>query len=171
MKIKYHSLGSLWRYFLHRMVSEKGDVDYIARGWALGMFIGCLIPMGLQLVIAVPLSCPLKSSKIGAVFGTFLTNPLTVWFIYPAQCWLGERLLGEGHNLDTIRTLLKDVIQEQSFAALRALSGQLLLAFFVGGLLLALILTPLTYYLVRLGVLRYRKVREKLRQHRLMRRA
>ena len=73
-----------------KIVRDDGSPSYIARGWAIGMFIGCVIPMSAQLVISIPLSFVLRGSKIGAALGTFITNPVTVLFIYPAQCWVGN---------------------------------------------------------------------------------
>ncbi len=162
-KFKIHGVKSIWNYLYRKMVNEAGSVDYIARGWALGMLIGCIVPMGLQLLISIPLSFVFKASKIGAGLGTLLTNPLTVWFIYPAQCWLGERLLGGGHDFGTLSTLLADVVENPTLAGLRALGGHLLTAFLLGGVLFALVLTPLTYYGVRAAVTRVRRVRAALR--------
>ena len=39
-----------------KMIGEQLPIESIAGGWALGMFIGCAIPFGLQLVVSVPLS-------------------------------------------------------------------------------------------------------------------
>ena len=49
-----------------RIVHEKATPEYIARGWAIGMFYGCLIPFGLQLALSIPTAFLLKGSKVGA---------------------------------------------------------------------------------------------------------
>ena len=64
-----------------KIVCEKASPDYIARGWSIGMFFGCIIPIGGQLFCSVPTAFLLKGSKIGAVLGTLITNQVTVFFI------------------------------------------------------------------------------------------
>ena len=60
-----------------KIVREKASPEYIARGWAIGMFFGCLIPFGFQLICSIPAAFILKGSKIGATLGTLLTNPVS----------------------------------------------------------------------------------------------
>ena len=60
------------------------------------MFVGCAIPFGLQLVVSVPLALMMRVSKVGATVGTLVTNPVTIFFIYPAQTWFVNRLLFNG---------------------------------------------------------------------------
>ena len=88
-----------WRKFYLKIVREKASPDYIARGWSIGMFFGCTIPIGGQLICSIPAAYLLKGSKIGAVLGTFLTNQVTVFFIYPVQCYAGAKLLGLSADL------------------------------------------------------------------------
>ena len=64
-----------------KMVADPLPPDRVAAGWALGMFAGCAIPFGMQLVISVPLAILFKISKIGASVGTLITNPVTIFFI------------------------------------------------------------------------------------------
>ena len=59
----------LFRYYYNKAVSEKGTPEYVARGWAIGMFIGFAVPFGLQLMVSVPLAFLLKGSKLGSVVG------------------------------------------------------------------------------------------------------
>ena len=39
-----------------KIVKERKSAEFIARGWALGVFIGSVIPFGIQIYIALPLS-------------------------------------------------------------------------------------------------------------------
>ena len=135
-----------------RMIHEKAPPEYIARGWAIGMFIGCLVPFGFQLLVSIPLSFTLKGSKVGAVLGTFITNPLTVFFIYPAQSWIADRLFFSGR---LSYSHLCNV--EWSYDAVMELGAEAVQAFFVGGFLFAVVLTPLTYWGVLKLVRRHRR--------------
>ena len=142
-----------------KIVKERKSAEFIARGWALGVFVGSVIPFGIQIYIAVPLSFLLKGSKIGALTGTLISNPLTILFLYPAQCWMGSRLLGKDISWDAISEALKGVLTQQDWSSLSQLSGHLVTSFFAGGLMLAAVCTPLTYFFVLHLVRNYRRVR------------
>ena len=142
-----------------KIVKERKSAEFIARGWALGVFVGSVIPFGIQIYIALPLSFLLKGSKIGALTGTLISNPLTILFLYPAQCWMGSRLLGKDISWDAISEALKGVLTHQDWSSLSQLSGHLVTSFFAGGLMLAAVFTPLAYFLVLHLVRNYRRVR------------
>ncbi|MDD6337813.1 MAG: DUF2062 domain-containing protein [Lentisphaeria bacterium] len=154
-----------------KIVREKATPEYIARGWSIGMFFGCTIPIGGQLICSIPAAFLLKGSKIGAVLGTFLTNQVTVFFIYPVQCYAGARLLGLDLSYDCIKAKLKDVVSSEGFLecldALKNLAGELAGAFFLGGAIMAAVLTPITYFLVKKMVVGYRIRTQKRRRKRL----
>lgn len=143
----------------YRIVRERKSAEFIARGWALGVFIGSVMPFGIQIYIALPLSILLKGSKVGALTGTLISNPLTIIFLYPWQCWIGSRLLGRNISLADVTTAMKEVISQQDWSSLSKLSGHLVTSFFAGGLILAAIATPLAYFIVLTLVRNYRRVR------------
>ncbi len=155
------------KYLYTKMIREKGSPDYIAGGWALGMFVGCVIPVFCQLIVAIPLSFLFRCSKIGAALGTFITTPPTAVFIYPVLIWVGNKVIRGNLSPDSAEKLLK-IFNDQALSfvqkwdAFADLGAALVAAFFAGGLLWALIMTPLTYFGVRFLVIRYRKMREKL---------
>ena len=145
------SLRSTWRALREQMVRDPMSPERVAAGWALGMFIGCSIPFGLQLVVSVPLSFLLKVSKIGATVGTLITNPVSIFFIYPAQTWVMYNILFGNREMGELPT-------EWTRESVMALSGPVIISFFLGGLALALILSPITYFVVKRIVIRYRKL-------------
>ena len=159
-----------WRKFYFKIVREKASPEYIARGWSIGMFFGCLIPIGGQLVCSIPAAFLLKGSKIGAVLGTFLTNQVTVFFIYPVQCYAGAKLIGLDLSYGDIKDKLKDIVSASDFSefvvAAKSLAGDLTVAFFVGGAIMAFVLTPITYVAVKKMVIGYRIQLEKRRRKR-----
>ena len=154
-----HWLKAKLAALYEKIVKERKSAEFIARGWALGVFVGSVIPFGIQIYIAVPLSFLLKGSKIGALTGTLISNPLTILFLYPAQCWMGSRLLGKDISWDAISEALKGVLSHQDWSSLSQLSGHLVTSFFAGGLMLAAVCTPLTYFFVLHLVRNYRRVR------------
>ena len=155
-----------WRKFYLKIVREKATPEYIARGWSIGMFFGCLIPFGLQLICSVPAAFLLKGSKIGAVLGTFITNHFSIFIIYPVQCYAGAKLLGMDISYNDVVSKLGRLVKEQSFEALDALrqdAGGLVAGFFLGGAIMAAVLTPITYFAVKRMVVTYRAQIEKRR--------
>ena len=160
-----------WRKVYLKIVREKATPEYIARGWSIGMFFGCLIPIGAQLFCSIPTAFLLKGSKIGAVLGTLLTNQITVFFIYPLQCYAGAKLIGLDLSYSDIKIKLKDIVNASNFqefvTATKSLAGDLTLAFFVGGAIMAVVLTPITYIVVKKMVIGYRIQLEKRRRKRL----
>lgn len=139
-----------------KIVSEEASPEFIARGWAIGMFYGCLIPFGLQLMLSIPTAFILKGSKVGATIGTFITNHFTVFIIYPLQCYVGSILLQNGLSYATIKEAMLKVINEQTYDSLISCGTDLVYSFFMGGFLLTAIMTPITYFSVLLMVRKYR---------------
>ena len=157
----------LFRYYYNKAVREKGTPEYIARGWAIGMFIGFAVPFGLQLMVSVPLAFLLKGSKLGSMVGTLATNHFTIFIIYPFQCWLGSRLLGSSLTFAEIEKQLEMVFENQDYATLFSLGKTLIASFFIGGFLLAFVSTPICYYTVKYLVIQYRRNKEKRRLKKL----
>ena len=144
-------LRSYWHDLKAKMVKDPLPPEDVAAGWALGMFIGCSIPFGLQLVVSVPLAIMMRVSKVGATVGTLITNPVTIFFIYPAQTWVMYNILFGNREMGELPT-------EWTRESVMALSGPVIISFFLGGLALALILSPITYFIVKRIVIRYRKL-------------
>ena len=165
-----------WMRLRARMTREKRPPAFIARGWAIGMFYGCTIPFGFQLILSIPTAILLKGSKIGATVGTFITNHFTIFVIYPAQCWAGNVVLKAlGRNVVSVATIVGELrrvgslspLSGEFWSALGQLGGGVMASFFIGGALLALVCTPLTYW----GVLRaVRNRRARVEQRRKERR-
>lgn len=150
-----HSPASYWRLLKRKMVREALPPESVAAGWALGVFVGCAIPFGLQLVVSVPLALMMRVSKIGATVGTLITNPVSIFFIYPAQTWFVNKLIFNG-SLSFSR--LMEV--EWTWKSVRKLGAEAMASFFLGGFLLAIILTPTTYFVIRHIVVKYRSLKE-----------
>ena len=145
-----------FRRLREKMVHDPLPPEDIAAGWALGVFVGCAVPFGLQLIISIPLAMMMRVSKIGATLGTFITNPVSIFVIYPAQTFVVNRLLFGGSL-----TYSQLANTEWTWAAVRRLGAEVMASFFLGGFLLAIALTPIAYFAVKRVVVRSRAWRAK----------
>lgn len=153
------NLGEFFRTIREKMVRDPLPPEDVAAGWALGMFVGCSVPFGLQLIVSVPLAMMMRVSKVGATVGTFITNPLTIWIIYPAQTMAMGWLFGRDFSWDYILKAMRGVAKNNDWKTLLSLSGDVVVCFILGGLALAAVLTPITYFTVRTLVRKYRSGR------------
>ena len=148
------SLGAYWSSLREKMVRDPLPPENVAAGWALGVFVGFAIPFGLQLVVSVPLALMMRVSKIGATVGTFVTNPATIFFIYPAQTWVVYNLVFGNRDMGELPT-------EWSRRAVMSLSGPVIIRFFLGGIALAMVFSPITYHIVKRIVVRHRRRKQR----------
>ncbi len=100
-----------------RFARLKGTPDEIAKGVALGIFIGMTPTLGFQMVIAFFLAVLLRENKIAATLGVWVTNPFTAPFIYALEYESGRILLG----MDRV-----GLPEEFTFAALKTLGWEVL---------------------------------------------
>lgn len=144
-------LRAFWRLLRCKMLRDPLPPRRVAAGWAIGMFIGCSIPFGFQLVISIPLAIATKTSKIGATVATLITNPATIVFIYPAQTVAVHKL---------VFGCCPKLPEAWTFETLKTLAGSTIACFLAGGLLLGCILAPATYIAVLGIVSHHRRMRK-----------
>lgn len=123
---------------LLRFLRLHGTPNDIARGFALGIFIGMTPTFGLQMLIAVFFAMLLRENKLAAVLGVWITNPLTAPFIYAAEYETGRVLLG----LNRV-----GMPQELSYHTLCQMGSDVILALALGSLLFASLSYVITYAL------------------------
>ena len=73
----------------------------IAKGLAIGMFFGILVPIGQALVAGV-VAIGLRANLPAAVLATFVSNPLTTPAILLAAYHAGSAVLGDAAALPTL---------------------------------------------------------------------
>ena len=165
--VKHKRRNFLWRlmkYYYIKVVRTPGTPDFVARGWALGVAVGCIVPVFCQLVVAIPLAFVFRCSKIGAAAGTFVTTPPTAIFIYPIQIWVGNKIINGNLSTDTAEKLVEifngDYTFVEKWQAFAALGGDLVAAFFAGGIAWAAVMVPVVYFGVKKLVVSYRAMRQ-----------
>lgn len=93
---RWHRFGFFRQFKLNliRLARIKSSPDAIARGVALGIFIGFTPFFGFHILIALFFAFILRQNKIAAFAGVWITNPLTAPFIYALEYEIGRMLLG-----------------------------------------------------------------------------
>ena len=153
-----------WYYFI---VRQRGSANSLALGVAIGLFIGFLIPMGGQMVFALSFALIFRASKIMALGCTWVTNPYTVPFIYPAQCYLGSILMGSPLNFQKITMVFKIFFQNPNWDSFMKIGQDFILPFFIGGFSIGVVSAFLGYFTAYGMIESYRSRRKKKLNRRL----
>lgn len=150
-----------YRALFLKLMRTQASPASLARGVALGLFIGLLIPMGLQILVVLPLAFLLKAAKIPAVAFTFVTNHVTVFFIYPVQCWIGSYMMFHPISMTTLEGKLQGLIHapdmQSAMEAVAKMGLWLGGSFFLGGLLFGAVAGIIGYFVTYQAVVRFQK--------------
>ena len=127
----------------------------IAIGAAIGVFVGLLPVLGVQMPIIILIAIPLRASLATALLSCWILNPLTIVPIYLLEFLIGTTVLRiENVPLHDVLTILSEKSAwDAGSYLLRNCAAPMLL----GGALLGLILSPPTYILTRQAVLYARR--------------
>ncbi|MCB2181093.1 MAG: DUF2062 domain-containing protein [Desulfobulbaceae bacterium] len=161
------NLLRFFRYYYLRFIRLQGDPKEIARGVAIGVFIGITptIPLHTILIIATALFC--RASKLaGILAGCLVSNPITFFFQYYFSWRLGTLLTPYELSWERIHELMAIITGHLGFketlAELSKLGWHAISLMLVGGVVLALPFTIASYFL---SLYFYKSIRRKrLRQ-------
>jgi len=154
-------------YWYYKILKERGTPDFVARGWAIGLFVNFFIPVMFQTAAAIPLAFVFRGSRIAAFVGTFITNNFTLPLIYPLQCYIGGYLICNPLRYEYIKSALKEIIRNPSYAEIFQLGKQLVLAFFAGGALLGVVSAIIGYLIAHRLTLEHQKKRHERKMQKL----
>ncbi|MEK6775507.1 MAG: DUF2062 domain-containing protein [bacterium] len=127
------------RYLYLRLIRMRSNPKEIARGLAIGVFVGITPFIGFHMLLAVALAMLLKGNKFMALIGTWVANPLTFSFIFFLDYKVGRWILGDGPKiLKLSSTHPLDVLH---------MSWKILLPMSLGSLLIGLAAAVLAYFL------------------------
>ena len=112
--------------------------EEIAKGVALGIFIGMTPTFGFQMAIALFFAYLLKENRLAAILGVWVTNPLTAPVIYAIEYEMGRILLGMDRAALPV---------ELTWRAYAELGWNIMYPLWVGGIISGLILGTLSYFI------------------------
>jgi len=137
------------KYYYFRLIRLRGNAHELALGATFGVFAGMLPVIPFQFIVALALSFFFKASKITAVAGTLVSNPLTIYPIYKYCYIIGSFILGFDQKIGLIRTV-SDAMNAGEYlsAAIAILNGgaMVVAAFLLGGIILGIIFAIPSYF-------------------------
>lgn len=121
------SLKDRLKAFFARIKELQGDPRYVARGMAIGVFIGVTPTIPFHTVIAIFLAYIMRGSKPAAAIGVWFANPATIPFFYIGSFKLGTLILKRPIPFD---------VKFESITALTDLGLDVTAAMILGGAVL-----------------------------------
>jgi len=155
--------GRAARYFYLRFIRLKGDPSVLARGVAVGTFIGITPTIPLHSIMALFLSFILRGSKVAALLATFIiSNPLTFFPQYYLSWQIGNWLLPGKHSWEDVSELINLVVTGAKFnetlAAFSHVGTNSLTVLILGGIVLAI---PFTFVFYCLSYMLFSSIQKK----------
>lgn len=136
--------GKILKFFL-KLMRHPGTPESVGRGVAVGLFSAFFLP-GLHIPAALLLAMLVRGARGTAMLITLIINPVTIPFIWPVQCYLGNFLLGQPLSQARIEHLLRGILDDPSLHTAGELSGGLAGPFFAGGALLGTLTAIIGYF-------------------------
>jgi len=137
------------RYCYVQLRRLPGDSRKIAAGMALGVFIGVTPTIPFHMISALALAQLFRISRLAAVMGCWISNPLTIPPLYYFSFRIGKWLLYPDHPLSLPDTFdLRELLR---------LGWEVNLALQLGGVILAAPFGIAAYFLTLRAVRRFRR--------------
>ncbi len=162
-KISFYDLKGQASHIWHKLVHLDASPHSVALGLALGIFIGFLPIMGIQMAVVLLFSMPFKrANKVAAVSGVWVSNPLTVAPIYFFIYWVGILFYPQESVMSGVafRQKFETILGMDSFIsqtkAFFALGADIFVPMCIGGAIVGLIGGIATYFIARYFVKVYR---------------
>lgn len=118
--------------------------EVIAKGFALGSFIGMMPIPGFQMFVSLAIASSIKVNKRAACVGVFNTNLFTGVFIFAFNYWLGKTILGI-----TSTFVFPEKISIHFIATIFNAGTDVMLSLLVGGIFTGIVFALISYYIVK----------------------
>lgn len=132
----------------YKVVRLDDPPEMIARGVAIGVFMGIFPTFGLGIIAAVIFAYILKANKAAAVVGSFIMNPLTTPIFWTLSSFVGAVIFWQD------REAIMTNIQNHSFFNGMGLAY---IAFIVGNIVVSSCVSIMSYFLTKKWVITHRR--------------
>ena len=151
-------IAALWA-----ILKEKDPPGRLALGMALGIFIGMLPIMGIQMAVVTIVAFPFKANLKAAVLGVWISNPVTFIPLYWANYQFGLLFFHKREvSMEQFSSIISGASEwnwtsiKQSFFNLVDLGSDIMIPLWGGSAILAVGLGILTYIVTYRWVIYYR---------------
>ena len=156
------------RFYYLKLIRLRGEPRYLAKGVALGVFIGITPTIPLHTILILALAFILRTSKVPALLASWVvSNPLTFFAQYYFSWWLGKLLFPGNLSWEKIDAVLQNIEAGSGFMAtihqIATLGLKAIAALVAGGCLLAIPFTVAGYFL-SLNIFQKIEARRQLRR-------
>ncbi|MBU0729597.1 MAG: DUF2062 domain-containing protein [Proteobacteria bacterium] len=139
------------RYYKLKFIRLKGDPASLARGVALGVFIGITPTIPLHMTMIIAFSFVFRSSIIAGILASWVvSNPLTFLPQYYLSWKIGGFFSPHDLSWDRIQSVMDVISTHPGFSETMKTLGQLgletILAMILGGCILAAPFTIASYF-------------------------
>ena len=128
------------RSFLDRAKKLQGDPTYVARGMAIGVFIGVTPTIPFHTAISIALAFIFRASKPAAIVGVWFGNPVTIPFFYLGSYKVGALLF----RLDISANL-----KEMSISQILEMGAEVTVAIVCGGVIIGIPFGIAAFFITR----------------------
>ena len=146
-----NKLRRLLRYSYLKLLRLKDKPHTVALGLAIGIFVGFTPTIPVQTYIALAIAFLIRGSKLTAMMGVWISNPLNMAAFYYMEYKVGKWVLSSKVAFKPLDYSIFTLLQE----AQRAMKVMM-----VGGLVLGIPAGIITYILAYQVVLRAKRRRE-----------
>ena len=139
-----------FRYIYLRLIRLRGHPHELALGMAFGIFMGMTPTIPFHIIIAVALALVFKASKITAVAGTLICNPITIYPVYKYCYSIGAFILGFDHNTKLLAHVVEAINHGEAFNIITTIlgsGGMVVATFILGGIVLGFIFAIPSYFI------------------------
>lgn len=140
------------KYYYRRFQRLKGDPHALAGGFAIGVFIGCTPTMPFHTVAIIIATIASRTSTVAGILSSWLVcNPLTYFPIYYFSLVIGNAVTPYHLSWVKIKTTLDLLLTSDSFVQsmklIMGLGCESIVVMLVGGTILAIPFTIVSFYL------------------------
>lgn len=146
-------LARLPRYYFLRIKRLRGNPEYLARGFAFGIFIGVLPLAPVQTIILVPLTILFRVSTLAAfIAGVLVSNPLTMIPQYYLTWQIGNAVLPGWSTWTQVQAAISVIGERgmmEGIAALSSLGLKTIAVIETGGAIIGIPAGVISYFFAR----------------------
>ena len=144
-------LQRLFKYYYLKFIRLRGEPHDLALGMAFGIFAGMMPIIPFHMALALALALIFKGSKITAVLGAWVSNPLTWYFLYFFNYKLGSIVLGFSGDNKIFAPVMESVKNSGEtldfLLKITSSSGIIVAAFLIGGLIMGIVASIPSYFI------------------------